>query len=809
MYRNGLYTYFVYTENFIIWYNNKEILNKRSVNKISYNPELRSGSELVDDKTLVALLSFIALSQAQYNIINPNNESVANSFVHGLAENFSLEHDLNAHQQKFIEEILHEQFVFDQHRTFIKDDIQQNNDPANNDHEETTRAFEKMKEFVRPNLESAVINYIKFVQPFEDDEEQYEKELEIFREHQMRYLTEDLGIIDPREKIIAMEALMALFPQDVAKTVPKRSQNIQKKQDNDTVQKNEVNIQEQEDSLQRAVQEKSIAQKQKDLVRPLVKKTLNAFMQIPQDDAQLLTEFWGDVAYDMRSMSDLQGSDMDRAIAGLQAIVEDYAQKNSKKMESQTKDPSIREVRQGDKINEDEFFTHNDLVFTGEIAHRLRTLHKDAMEKKALYEEKNEKLHASRDVIARGGIAGQVWKNDDIDLFLQDSIEAQATFDRALEEAKKVYESKDVSQEQDEKKFENTMRVYDAKTTSRMALLGEKFKGIVTKISDWYHSMPRITKRIAVSTFLVAGLVGGAIGDRQHNISDIIAQADQTSTAYTQVIDQGRDVPVSVQGNENNINKQLSSSHKESLEYLEANENTSGHIDRYNNVVDDRVTVDTMVVEKGGSIEGVISQGLIKHYAQIAREGGIDGKADDAYIQKWAGAQAHIIAQKYAKAHSSIAIDRVGSGTRVYLDLDDPHNISIDIAFSDGPHIVPERQKINKEQKDLTQSMEIEHIRTLLKMPEFNAAVKDQLQKVFAVSSLVHTKEIAVLPLQNFFEKDADDMIKKRLHAIIDSAVKIYGSSGAPSHNATVQNYFIRLYAKAQRDHVVEEIFIS
>lgn len=236
--------------------------------------------EIVSTEDMAALAEFRKNIAGEYDLLNRDDVVAVDAFLDRITETFGEMRHFDHQQKAYIRDILAEdiQMRDNAHNTPVKS------------HPESKR--NDMKEVVQPNVESATVNYMKFVQPFENTR-LYNDELERYKKHQKSYLAEDLGIMNPRDLGDAMDVLLDIVRKKVQKRAPIHRERAE------------------------------IVDIQKRLAHAWVKRLYEPYVQSTKNDT--IADFWRMAESGMRETKGLEGQDVEKMIAvvrrGLEHVV--------------------------------------------------------------------------------------------------------------------------------------------------------------------------------------------------------------------------------------------------------------------------------------------------------------------------------------------------------------------------------------------------------------------------------------------------------------------------------------------------------
>lgn len=722
--------------------------------------------EGLSDDLIMKLVKFREHIMQDYESIDRRDPQVVGEFLDNITSQFGDEHHLRKDDLIAVREILQEDL--NSHDSSKKNVVV--GDPTEKNGEKIDR--EAIKELIAPNLESATSNYVKFVQPFEGTRA-YKQELDVYYKHQRKYLAEDLGIVQPRERDAAMEVLVQEVREKAATKEP----------------------------VQRTREE--ITQIQKKIAKEWIERVQGSYAKIVDDSRENIEQYWDNVFHDISEIKGLNDQDKEKIYDGVRYIVERIISKG------RTKDQisSTQEIQEEKKELVEENILQkplefNNMTFEGEQAEMLREMHDDMIIKKNRWITKSEAFRRSQRSIRSAKLEYDTKKDEElISTFKKEYEIARNAFFNMIEKYKKKDEGVESVGEVEELKIREAVDTYNDVSEARSKKFGDTFKNALANISTWFKKMPRATKRIAMTTFLVAGLTVGAIAAKDKFMSsDVDMQKEQISTE--QAIMTGSE-SLSSEMDKSSVQGSIIAN-GEKTEVMDGGiveKEISG--DGSNEI--SRVVTDTVVIEKGGSVEGSIANLLVKHHAQIMQERQANADTNEQQVEDWAKKEAHIIANNYTKNHAGIDIDHVNPGTKIYVNIDDAANISADIAFVGGPHITPEKTKIKKEVVPDNANAEIEHIRSLLKKPEFHRSIAEHITSIFGVENIHEVKSDLSMSINDLLEKNP--IAAEKIARIEKNALNHYSKNELPEKSKSVQNYLIRLYAKAVRDDLVQEVF--
>jgi len=220
---------------------------------------------------------------------------------------------------------------------------------------------------------------------------------------------------------------------------------------------------------------------------------------------------------------------------------------------------------------------------------------------------------------------------------------------------------------------------------------------------------------------------------------------------------------------------------------------------------------------KGSGIEGALAKFLIDNKDKLT-EGNMGWNPEEyEKVSDWAGARAHIIFEEIKQP--DIDYDKVPSGTTLNLNLSNPADIKLDkIDFNGGKHIIPEGVKVENplamgisgEVSHFEGMTESEVLKELGGNREFKVAVAEQMKETFGASDIANTlRNVAPSDMNFYLSEENIGVEKDTVVGLRDRAIAAFGESGNPRPGARVDEYFIRIFAKAVHEGKVKEVFPS
>jgi hypothetical protein len=435
--------------------------------------------ETIPDQLVRDLAEYRKNNQISYDDIDYESSIAVENFLSRIVEEFSREKEqLSLEEKSWVKEVLRED-LFAQ-KKYNKRNVGEAQIKSKNIDNQNVEA---LKEIVQPNLYSAAVNYIKFVQPFEKDfagdafdPVRLEKELEIFREHQARYLIEDIGNeITPGNIDYALDALIALLPLEIKK------------------------ISEQKNDKVREIDPKKVITKQKNIAR----KHIMDVLETNKNDGVI----------DWKSVELSIANDANRAGLSSQqckkiiVAVHTIAKEQIEKIKTQPQNKKAQE-NITTKENTEKDFVFNDTTFVGTQARHLRELSQDAIAKRRMWIRKDQQMRASEKKLRSVGFDHDaVEDKEEIGKLKKEYTDAARSFFDNVAIYKKENGEKMTQTEMKEVVIDEGLRVYEDVTTSRAESFGEKMKNTLSHTKTWFKKISSRAKRAATVTFVVVGLV--------------------------------------------------------------------------------------------------------------------------------------------------------------------------------------------------------------------------------------------------------------------------------------------------------------
>jgi hypothetical protein len=753
------------------------------------------------DDVLKDLVDFTQNIRERYDDVEDGN---IDKFLREQSQIFGLRNDLGNREISAVQEILREDLMS---YRYPKEIIL-----PESDEKITEEDRAKIKSLVKENLRSAALNYIRFVLPHENTSE-YEEKARNFWEKEANYIVEDLGYKNPYAEKEAIEELKHLLPGEVHRINPKRS---------------DAGIGHVDESNN--TKEKTMVERQKAAVRRLVKKYGNAYQSIDKDNATAMDALMQEVRMDIANVDDLHDHDLDKTVDVFGKFMPFVIEKAQ---ERAGKDEALQEMQVDGKetsVKEDVTKTDHEKTLGGDPEKAdIPTEEKIAVLKQGLDDARSEYArkkvaHESAWKKITHALGGVYKKNDDDMNAIRSAYETAYVAYRSAyvehfmtlskeEQKKKLIESLDIDHHE-------KIAFYDATTVAKAEKINTKISSLVQKLELTFQKIPRYAKRAAVVTFLVAGMFfGGQQVMNDQGAEHAAESVDRATVSYAlpavKEMQFGAHVDAErfrtlIQQYRTEADARLLGNAYESYNNVQDDsESEMNSVEAFSN---DAVEIHGVVtVEKDSSVEKAIAEYLAKQELQ------------GTVVDHDPPAIAHLLVQQYEKEHVGVDLDRVHPGTTITIGKNAGKDGEIvyaikTIDFPNGPHIASDREKIKH---TITQysspAEETQHIKSLLKDPAFNKKIAQQISHVFDAKDINEIKQIAHKPLRSFFrmnDNDHDEIttqqradLQDRLSRIIENAQEIYGDAGMPRDHASVQSYFIRIYARAQKDDLVKEIF--
>lgn len=729
--------------------------------------------EILNTDTLRLLNAFLETVAGEYEKIDQGSEEIEDDFVREKSRAFADEHGLDDTQRRYVTKLINEKLVSDS----------KNGDRVvASDNKFEGENLVEMRRGFGTELKNSASRYIKWVQPHEDTDK-FQEEWDEFLEKQRTYLTEDYGL-NPRELNVAIGEILDALPGKVAELQKSQEKTVHPEKKKEKTRAEIVGM-------------------QREVAKKWIQNFFEPYGRVAGSGQEAVEEFWRRAEDQIRGekvvdgvVVDLEGDDLEKVVVGVRQIVtKKYEEKEERKKKAPEK-PALKkdllEEWEGEEYEEPE---------DGEV--KLQKKHEEAVAAQQMFIEKSEQLRASQEKIRAAGLEAGSEEDEDVKKVESDHERIRREFREARRE---VFAKKENGvQEAHKAEVQEDINAYDARTEVRAGLLGGKIKSLVNKAGAWYRKIPQFTKR-AVAVAVLAGFAAGMFVGK--NTGVFKTDVPKESIKMERTVSKGEGV-VNAEALERAAREGIAVDMGEIVTDL-----PTVDVDQLygrGDVVEKKESLSRpLVVKEGGSIEGELIQFFKDNHDKLT-EGGMGWNPEKFKdVDEWAGDRAHGIVQEYAKAHPGIDVDFVKKDTAIMVNADDPSNISIDVDFEGGPRIVPEKTKIKKgleQEAGGGLAVEVEQIRTSLKDPQFNKAVAEQIKSVFGAETIDDIKAVASKKLQSFLADESDSAAQERLASVIERAQETYGAAGMPREGTSVQNYFIRIYAKAQKDGNLDKIF--
>ncbi len=607
---------------------------------------------------------------------NPHDPAVQDIIRKNVSDFVAAESITNPQNVREIETAVIQQLSFEHHDA--------NGEISVKSRESKKITMEQMQEIVKPNVYSAVGNYIKFVRPFTKeilgeknyDPKKFEEEFSIFRERQKSYLREDLGIeITLRDLPLAFDALMILVSESI------------KKSDEDAKKKAE-----------------DLKNRQKLAVVNRVINVTQLYQEIDQSDKNAVELFWQKVAQDIEKKDGLTGADLAHAmyvfrthLHKIREVVVEAQKKRDmqnavaavpqqtiqKDIESNVKETSVSGV--DTKKEQASVEKKENTNEKQEMKRKLDALRQKLADARSLFTQKtidqNDSLVRIKSFFGKDVSVG----DDDIKIFREEYHEAWKEYREAYLQYTSIYGGVKKEMENTHINIEEGVERFATDVSARGEKAGGRISQILHNISLQYARIsPKIKKAFVVSMVVGGIILGYATGGKHKNEDEhSIANAHDTMR-YTETVREA-DNASRIKAIEKIVAEHAKEKELKAEKAQEINESTIAE----ESPMDMHKTV---IVEKNSSIIGSMTKYFNVH-PELLKDSG-----------KTPSQMAFLLAQKYSKEHKFLDLNKVYPNTQIDLDLiqkttdgKETKEIHIDnIVFVGGPHIVPEQQKIKR-----------------------------------------------------------------------------------------------------------------